>query len=121
MDLLLSILIISLLVPVSAACISALNGSMQFEEELQDEIALMQLRRRLMLAYDIREETGGICYVYQDHEEQLHKVNRNVIVQPGTLIFLADVDAAWTEMRRDGIYIVYERDGRRYERIIAAV
>lgn len=109
-DLLLTILIVSMLIPIAMICISVLPGSLQFNEEVQDEIALAQLRHILLCAYDMKIEATEIAFSYREKEMHLSLVNDHMILQPGTQIFLSDIDSTAFEMEENLIYVVYERE-----------
>lgn len=117
-DLLITICIVMILIPVTMACISSMKDANRFDPLLQDEIALFQLRKRLILAYDIQYQQKEIRYVYQGREERLSKVNQNLIVQPGTLIFLSQIDDCCFKEENGAVFVVYERDGKSFSKIL---
>lgn len=86
--------------------------------EINDEIALSQLRENLLLAYDLHSSRELISFVYKNADFRLSLVNRKLIMQPGTQIYLADIDDLYFEERNNNIYVVYERNNKQYERII---
>ena len=113
------ILIVLMLIPVCVVCISALSASFRFHEEIQDRIALQQLRRMMLLAYDAETAGDHVAFEYQGEKRELRFVNRWLLVQPGTLIFLSDVDGGHFFEKDGGIYVVYERNGQETECILA--
>ena len=86
--------------------------------EINDEISLSQLRENLLLAYDLHSSGDLISFVYKNADFRLSLVNRKLIMQPGTQIYLADIDNLYFEERNNNIYVVYERNNKQYERII---
>ena len=117
-DFLITICIVMMLVPITMACISVVRNTNRFEPLLQDEIALHQLRRRLILAYDIQCQQSEVTYLYQGREERLSKVNQNLIVQPGTLIFLSQIDGCYFKVAGGQVFVVYERNGESFSRLL---
>lgn len=117
-DLLITICIVMILIPVTMACISSMKDANRFDPLLQDEIALFQLRKRLILAYDIQYQQNEIRYMYQGREERLSKVNQNLIVQPGTLIFLSQIDDCFFKEENGAVFVIYERDGKTFAKIL---
>ena len=88
--------------------------------EINDELALMQLRELLLLAYDVNITSTSVDFIYKNKNFSLSLVNNKLILQPGTQIFLNDIDNLYF-MKKDGcIYIDYERNDKTYESIIAS-
>ena len=57
-------------------------------------------------------------FEYKNEKYTLQYVNENLIMQPGTQIFLTDVDACtFVQYGRD-LYMEYARDGKVYERFL---
>ena len=89
-----------------------------FRETLQDETALLQLRRILLVSYDVQASGNEVTFVYQKRDMRLSRVNDHLIIQPGTQIFLSAVDEAHFEIYGDCIYVIYTRNGRTFEKIL---
>ena len=113
------ILICLMLLPAVVVCIRALSSSFRFHEEIQDLIGLQQLRRMLLISYDTEVSSSHITFEYQGEKRELRFVNQWLLVQPGTLIFLSDVDGGRFYEAGGCIYAAYERNGVSYERILA--
>lgn len=93
-------------------------SGLTFAIELQDEIGIQQLRRLLLLSYDMCCMTDCVSFEYKNEKYTLQYVNENLIMQPGTQIFLTDVDACtFVQYGRD-LYMEYVRDGKVYERFL---
>ncbi len=88
--------------------------------EISDEVTLAQLREILLIAYDMRAGYSALSFRYQNREFSLSLVNGKLILQPGTQIYLADLDELHFEERNGVIYVCYERDGKENERVIAS-
>ena len=113
------ILICLMLLPAVVICIGALSSSFRFHEEIQDLIGLQQLRRMLLISYDTEVSPSHIAFEYQGERRELRFVNRWLLVQPGTLIILSDVDGGRFYETGGYIYVSYERNGISYERVLA--
>lgn len=111
-DLLVTMLCTASLVPIAAGCIVLLPQLSAFHEDVQDETALYQLRRLCMIAYDPAVSSDTLCFSYKEKDWQLRMVNRRLILQPGTQIFLSEIDSASFTIENGVIYCVYEREGR---------
>ena len=93
-------------------------SGLRFAIELQDEIGIQQLRRLLLLSYDMRCMTDYVSFEYKNEKYTLQCVNQNLILQPGTQIILTDVDGCtFVQYGRD-LYMEYVRDGKVYERFL---
>jgi hypothetical protein len=55
-------------------------------------------------------EATEIAFSYREKEMHLSLVNDHMILQPGTQIFLSDIDSTAFEMEENLIYVVYERE-----------
>lgn len=89
-------------------------------DEISDELALVQLREILLIAYDMHFQDQVLSFHYKNRDFTLSKVNDKLMLQPGTQIFLADIDEMYFENRNGVIYVSYERQGKRNERVIAS-
>lgn len=120
-DLILSVMIVILLLPATVISVAVIHDAMRFNEEVQDEIALIQLRHILLISYEL--ETDGSClyYEYQGKEYRLHQVNDNLIIQPGTQIILAGIDDCGFVTENRCIILNYERKGKAYRAAVAAL
>ena len=120
-DVLMSVMIVVMLVPVTVISIALMHDAMQFNMQVQDETALTQLRRILLISYDM--ETDGTClyFEYQGRQCRLQQVNENLIIQPGTQIILADIDTCSFVTEGNTVNLSYERNGKTYRAAIAAM
>ena len=82
---------------------------------LQDQIALVQLRHYLAVAYDIELQPTMISFQRQHEEMRLRLVNQNLIIQPGTQIFLMDIESAMFYLENDSVILRYVRENQEYE------
>lgn len=82
---------------------------------LQDQIALVQLRHYLAVAYDIELQPTMISFQRQQEEMRLRLVNQNLIIQPGTQIFLMDIESAMFYLENDSVILRYVRENQEYE------
>lgn len=111
-DLLVTMLLVSMLLPVCTGCIILLPQLTAFTEDVQDETALYQLRRIGMMAYDPVCTSSSLTFTYRHKEWTLHMVNDHLILQPGTQIFLSAIDSASFTIENEVIYVVYTRQGK---------
>ena len=86
--------------------------------EINDELAMSQLREQMLIAYDVSVSSGEIDFVYKNKDFRLSLVNNKLLLQPGTQIYLDNIDYLYFEEKNGCIYTVYGRDNKEYERII---
>ena len=85
---------------------------------LSDEIALNELREVMLISYDLKISDKRLEFLYQGEEYSLSLVNGKLLLQPGTLIYLNDIDDLNFYINNNSIYIKYLRKGKEYERNI---
>ena len=115
-DFLLTLLIVVVMAQILTSAVALAIRSMQYGQDVQDEIALAQLRRILIISDDFRT---ALYFVNQGRQMTLRLVNENLIIQPGTQIMLVDVDSVSFLEEGNLIRCIYERKGIFHERIIA--
>ncbi len=115
-DILILLLCAVLLVPPSLTVIRVISDSLDFRQEVQDEIGIAQLRRILLLSYDLCAEETVLTFRYHNEDRTLREVNGRLIIQPGTQIFLCDTENVFFSLEDDVIYVWYQRDGQTYAR-----
>lgn len=102
-------------------CIQAFvfTSNIDFDyNQINDEIALAQLREQLLISYDMQISNNQLNFIYKNKEYRLSLVNEKLILQPGTQIYLNDVEYLFFEERNGCIYVVYSKNNTEYERII---
>ena len=102
-------------------CIEAFSftSNIKFNyNEINDELALAQLREQMLIAYDMYVTSDQIDFIYKNKDFKLSLVNNKLLLQPGTQIYLADIDDLRFETRNGCVYVVYERNNKTYERVI---
>ena len=88
------------------------------DDIISDEVSIMQLRRMLLISYDIETDSDKLSFNYQDRNFVLSRVNNNLIIQPGTQIVLMDIDEVYFIDEEDNIYISYIKNEEKYERLL---
>ena len=106
-----ALLIVSILMPVLIICAGSASKLLTHDERVQDEIAMGQLRRIFLLAYDTQISSTQIGFTYQGRQMRLSCVNGSLIVQPGTWIFLTDLDSCSFFMEDEIVYVRAMREG----------
>ena len=114
-EVLVAILTVCICIPIIVSVISLMRTSLKDRVFLQDQIALIQLRRYLAVAYEIELLPSSLTFQRQHEEMRLSVVNQNLIVQPGTQMFLMDIEAALFYLEGDSVMLRYVRDNQEYE------
>lgn len=117
-------LILALLITLSILplCSETFNlvSSIDFDyNEVNDELALVDLRRIMLLAYNLDVGYDEIRFVYQDKDYCLALNNNNLVLSPGYQLYIADVDELYFEIRNNCIYVIYQRKNKNYEKVIS--
>lgn len=115
---LVALLIICAMLPLS---LSILDFCVKLDfdyRELQDDIALYQLRRILLLSYDHDYSPDSLSFTYQGRRFSLSPLYGNLVLSEGYQIFVSDAD--YYEFRREGNVLIleYERKGKTYEKVL---
>lgn len=114
-EVLVAVLTVCICIPIMISVISLMRTSLKDRTSLQDQIALVQLRRYLAVAYDIELLPSSLIFQRQHEEMRLSVVNQNLIVQPGTQMFLMNIEAALFYLEGDSVMLRYIRDNQEYE------
>ena len=114
-EVLVAILTVCICIPIIVSVISLMRTSLKDRAFLQDQIALIQLRRYLAVAYEIELLPSSLTFQRQHEEMRLSVVNQNLIVQPGTQMFLMDIEAVLFYLEGDSVMLRYVRDNQEYE------
>ena len=118
-EVLVVLLVVSVLIPVTVLCLKSFPPLLTFDEELQDQIALSQLRRILLLSYDLKYTYDELSFTYQEKERHLMYRNDHLVMTPGTQIFLSAVDDAYFQFSDNAIYVCYQRGSKEYEKVLS--
>lgn len=113
----LSMFIISTFIPIMFNCLLLLKID-DFSYDLQDEIALIQLRRILSVSYDLQANDNCLSFIYKNEQRMISEVNNNLIMQNGTIIILCDVEDVSFVINDGLLYLYYRRLDKDYEKIV---
>ncbi len=116
-----SLAVCLMMMPLTVTAMKVIGRQLVFREEVQDEIALAQLRRILITGDDYVCSRQEVTFLYHSATVRLYTVNRRVILTPGTQIFLSDIDSAYFYLDNGLLYISYSRMDRTYERVLIHV
>jgi len=115
---LIALYVVMLLIPLAYSSFSFVGNNKFNYNEVSNEIALVDLRKILMLAYDLENNDDSLKFIYKGDEYELYETNNKLILKPGTQIFLNDIDSVQFINKNECIYLIYETNGKTYERNI---
>ena len=85
---------------------------------INDELSLLQLRRIMMLSYDVEISNNSISFIYGETNRSLSMINGRLVLSPGYQMFLDKIEGAHFEERDELIYLYYVKDDKEYETVI---
>lgn len=119
MQILLGLAAILTLLPVCILGTAALCRQTEFDHQIQDEIALAQLRRMLIIGDCLEISDARLDMEYQGEMRSLQQVNDNLVMKPGTLIFLPRIEDCHFRREGNAVLLSWQRNGIVQERVIA--
>ena len=116
---LVALLVIMPVLPL-AVTVFRFVGDLEFNyDTVNNEMALMDLRRVLLLAYDLDVSEHELHFIYHNDDYSLKIVNEKLLLQPGSQIYLNDVDEVRFFRKNGCLYLSYTgKDGKEIERNI---
>ncbi len=114
------IIILITILPLSSLAFNYVSKIDFNYNDINDELALCQLREYLLISYDIKVNHYSLDFIYKNKNFNLNLVNNKLLMQPGTQIILNDIDDVYFERKGEYIYVVYTKNNETYERIIAS-
>lgn len=119
-EFLMAFIISGFLIPLVYVSMRLLFQHHYFNQEAQDEIALYQLRKKLLLMDEFAMTQTTLQGKYYDEELQLTFKNNHLYLQPGTQIFLTELSDGYFT-REENVYVFhYIRNNRWVSRVIAS-
>lgn len=110
-----ALLITMSILPIAVDVISYASN-LKYEYDLvNDEISLFQLRRILLIAYDVNNNGYSLDFIYHNDDYSLSLINNRLVLQPGYQMFLDNVDYLEFIEEGNAIYIEYEKNNKEYK------
>lgn len=108
-QLLLTLVIVMTLLPLEVAAMRILVKHVFFEETMQDEIGLAQLRRVMNVCYDKVIQDDRLTCFYQGEPVELRNNGNHLFLSAGTWIFLAHVEEVRFAWKNTYLTMAYRR------------
>lgn len=115
------ILIVLFLLPPVCVCLSAASGALRFREDVQDAVSLAQLRRILLISYDIETDGKTVTFEYRNENRKLEFSGPWLLISPGTQIILSDIEGGYFTAADGCLKVHYVRRGSDHESVIAGM
>ena len=111
------ILLISL--PIALAILN-LSSKLTFNYyDLQDEISIRQLRRIILLSYDLEFDEKELSFIYHNKNFRLSNINNNLVLSEGYQLIIPKVDEYEFYLEGNILKLKYERDKHIYEKTLS--
>ena len=101
--------------PLTVQLIQVTSNVNHHQTEIQDMISSYQLRRILLLSYDIEGSNEALTFEYNNEQFVLNVVNNKLLLQPGTQIYYPDIDDGYFVKEGNVWCFVYHRGQEEYE------
>lgn len=102
-EFLITLLVSCMLLPIVYIAMRLLISHEYFNQNAQDEIALYQLRQILLLVDNISITNDGLSGMLYDEEIRVVYNNKHLYLQPGTQIFITDIEEGYFS-NENGLY-----------------
>ena len=120
-DYLLSLVIMLILLPIVISSLKVISHYKIYDERIQDEIAITQLRDKMLIGVDFSVSPKTIEYRIGEETWQLIYQNERVYLAPGYQLFLDDVESCLFKQTGNTLFIEYQKDGVTYVFALAKV
>ena len=88
--------------------------------EINEEIELMKLREVLLLSYERETYNNELSFIYQGVPYSLSLVNGKLLLQPGTVIYMSDLESLCFEEDGTAVRMSVTRNGREEDYVLCA-
>ena len=91
------------------------------DQDIQDEIACIQLTRILSIASNIEINNDEVSFISNNKTWNIKNINGNLVLQPGTQFILIDIENVSFQKESAVLYISYKRGDKEYRRALINV
>lgn len=117
----LALMVMVLFMPISVYTVKQLSFEDEMDQTIQDQIALIQLRRDMILSSDIRVVNGTAVFCMDEDERYFEIVNGQLVMRPGYVMYMSEVDGAVFFIENEVLKVRYARGEKEYVESIAAI
>lgn len=113
-----ALVIMSFSIVLCTSMFPALKTMMTFRYPIEEEIALRQLRRTLLLSEDIVVYPNELSFWYKDDWFSLIQDGSRLVRVEGYLIYMDEIDNVEFVETKGCVYLRYERNEKKKERLL---
>lgn len=117
-EMLLSLFIFSLSMTLLTMSIPLIHRLQDIHVDIEDEIALYQLRQLLLYASEIQYNEDELNFFYFEKEASLVLEKNRIVRKDGYVIYMEDIEKSYFTQKGDCFYISYEKNNKRKERFL---
>ena len=117
-EMLLSLFIFSLSMALLTMSIPLIHRLQDIHVDIEDEIALYQLRQLLLYASEIQYNEDELNFFYFEKEASLVLEKNRIVRKDGYVIYMEDIEKSYFTQKKDCFYISYEKNNKRKERFL---
>lgn len=117
-EMLLSLFIFSLSMALLTMSIPLIHRLQDIHVDIEDEIALYQLRQLLLYASEIQYNEDELNFFYFEKEASLVLEKNRIVRKDGYVIYMEDIEKSNFTQKGDCFYISYEKNNKRKERFL---
>ncbi len=111
-EMVLAINICLIMLPILLISMIKLNDLKYYYDDISGNISIMQLRKILLISYDIEVSNDNLHFSYQNKECDLYLTNNHLIMSPGTQVIYENIDDVRFYINNSSIYLEIERDNK---------
>ena len=108
---LVAVMVILSILPIIVSIVTIISSYKIDYDFVNDEISLFQLRRIMLIAYDIENNHDELDFIYHNKDYSLSLVNNRLILQPGYQVFLNNIDYVSFDQNNGLLNLTYGRKG----------
>ena len=109
-------MIVLISIPILVTILTLVNSTNEDYYITQDNIAMMQLRKILLLSYDAYVQDNEVNFTYKGEDWTLYvSSGNNLILGNGSQVFLHEVEDVSFRQEDNCIFISYTRKNQKYE------
>ncbi len=118
---LIAFIIVILMISISLSSFRLIKFYKYEDQDIQDEIACIQLTRILSIASNIEINNDEVSFISNNKTWNIKNINGNLVLQPGTQFILIDIENVSFQKESAVLYISYKRGDKEYRRALINV
>ena len=113
-DYLLSLLVMLILLPIIVASLKVIANYQIYDERVQDELSIVQLRNKLLIAKDLLVNGDSLQYRVGEDEWILKCNHERLYLAPGYQLFIDGLEKCEFNQLGSTVELSYRKDGTDY-------